>query len=253
LAKFIQRYALWHAYDARCVYCGEPMLFNDMTHDHILPKILNKELEQKNKVLSEYGLDDTFVIESYDNWIPCHFRCNRQKGDTIYNKPSTIHLLGIAAAHSEKAIKIEDGFKTAKRFDNILFGLASMVEEGIINLEFIIQFLKEQKSRDADQIVIAFSLMFNEVLESGLLPDNAPKDYSGLCDWLEKDLESILTRLISNKFYTCETSDDGESFSVRVAFVNLNVNEINKFSSDWWEILEVEWYSEIYEDYPTTK
>ena len=38
--SYVERYALWRAYDGRCFYCEKPLDFQDMTVDHIIPEWL---------------------------------------------------------------------------------------------------------------------------------------------------------------------------------------------------------------------
>ena len=74
-----------------------------------------------------------------------------------------------------------------------------------------------------------------------------PEDYPSLCDWLEKDLVKQLSALLTCSFYYPEASErTGETLSVRLAFLQLNLNEVESFSSPWWEIVEIQYYSEVY-------
>lgn len=68
-----QRWAVFETHGgqtyARCWLCDEPLFFRDMQVDHILPEwLLDDEHEARLKeVLTLFGLDDSFKINSYSN------------------------------------------------------------------------------------------------------------------------------------------------------------------------------------------
>ena len=64
---------------------------------------------------------------------------------------------------------------------------------------------------------------------------------------MEKDLIKLLRSLLTCSFYYPEPSQrSGETLSVRLAFLQLNFNELDEFTSPWWEIVEIQYYSEAY-------
>jgi hypothetical protein len=98
-----------------------------------------------------------------------------------------------------------------------------------------------------EPIVITFSLKTAEVLREGLPATALQTDYPGFCDWLEEDLIKQLSSLLTCSFYYPEASQrTGETLSVRLAFLQLNCNELDEFTSSWWEIVEIQYYSEVY-------
>ena len=85
------------------------------------------------------------------------------------------------------------------------------------------------------------------MLRKGPQTTELPTHYLGLCDWLENDLIKLLSSLLTCSFYYPEALQrSGETLSVRLAFLQLNFNELDKFTSPWWEILEIQYYSEVY-------
>ena len=103
----IKRIALYQAYGERCFYCGKPLLFREMTVDHILPQILQRDPLRKNQILTELGLPESFDIENYNNWLPCHQSENREKSEIIFENAQAHYFLSIAKEKSKKAIIIE--------------------------------------------------------------------------------------------------------------------------------------------------
>lgn len=81
--KFPQRYAVWHCHGRRCWLCREPLRLEDTTIDHFFPESLLVNDTLRLRVLSEYGLTDSFSINSFSNWLPCHAICNQKKGSRI--------------------------------------------------------------------------------------------------------------------------------------------------------------------------
>ena len=127
-----------------------------------------------------------------------------------------------------------------------------VIPEHILDDAEQLQVIKIQYGLDTDfsinePIVITFSLNTDEVLRKGSPATALPTDYPSLCNWLEKDLIKQLSSLLTCSFYYPEASQrTGETLSVRLAFLQLNFNELDKFTSPWWEILEIQYYSEVY-------
>ena len=83
--SYPERYAVWHTNERRCWWCKEPLRLAEATVDHVLPESLLDDEDMREAILVEYGLSKDFNINGYENWLPCHSRCNQSKG----NKPPT--------------------------------------------------------------------------------------------------------------------------------------------------------------------
>jgi hypothetical protein len=243
----IKRFSLWLAHGGRCRYCSEPFPFAYMTTDHIIPKRLKEEPEKLKDILKICGLPENFDLESYENWIPCHQKCNREKTGMIFEINSIVFFINIAKQYAEKAIKIEENILTKRMLEQNLATIGCLIEEGIIDKDCIEIYLKETKPRDNDQIVISFGVTYEEIENKREIP--GIKECS-LDDWLKQDLIKNLKDIVSSEFYICEEGDSGDCLSIRVAFKSVNPEEIYQFKSPWWEMLEVDWYSDIYEEMP---
>jgi tetratricopeptide (TPR) repeat protein len=103
----IKKTALWRAYNQRCFYCKKLIPFKFLEIDHILPEYLLSNYEKVQAIKDEYGLDKNFEINSYYNWLPACYPCNRDKGGTIPKKETALFWLQIAAQHYRKIEKIE--------------------------------------------------------------------------------------------------------------------------------------------------
>jgi hypothetical protein len=263
MVDLFQRLALYHAHNERCVYCREPILFSEMSVDHILPQTLLKDLPRRERVLADYGLPDDFDIESYNNWLPCHQGDNRQKGDTIFPKANCIFFIGLASDKAETAKKIEGEWRASKKNDRHLYHIQVGLRNGTVSInqltQVVIDYQQEIYPKSSEEvadeefsenpnepIVITFGLTMETVYEQEIYDEETLDSYPNLCDRLQADLITQLSSLISCKFFVCEDYRDGEAFSVRIAFENPDPENLSKFTSEIWEVLEIMWYSEIY-------
>ena len=82
--KYSERYAVWHCHGQRCWLCLKPLRLVETTIDHVLPESLLKSEERRATALNEYGLDEDFNINGFENWLPCHAHCNQSKGNATY-------------------------------------------------------------------------------------------------------------------------------------------------------------------------
>jgi len=102
--------------------------------------------------------------------------------------------------------------------------------------------------------VATFGLAIEELLENWELPPSAPSGYPVplqyvyLCDWLEKDLDERLQASPIKEFSYPEASKrTGETLSVRIVFKWRPTKEPLDFGGlDWWELLEVVPFEEVY-------
>lgn len=263
MIDFYKKLALYHAHFERCAYCNKPILFNEMTVDHIVPKTLLENPERKKQVFSDYGLPDDFNIESYNNWIPCHQWENRQKSDTLFIKSSALFYIGVASERAKDAEHIENQWRTAKRNDRLLYQLNVELRNGHLSTDQIFNVVDEyqhdvqhiESSEITEEnvevpnepLIIAFGITIDTVVEEDLYEKDLIENYPELCDRMMVDLLYQLSAKVSCKSFVCEDLRDGEAFSIRIAFENPNPDEIFKLNIYPWEILEVGWYSEIYD------
>jgi len=245
-----QRFAIWRVYGEKCFYCEQPLAFTDITIDHIIPEHILDDPQQLEAIKIEYGLDADFSINDYCNWVPAHQHCNRRKGTAIYSaSPALIMILEDAQKKGKQARKEVDRLIKNKNAGDILGKLGIALQRGIVLKDDVIAVLNSisPQREQYEPIVITFSLNTDDVLRKGSLATGLPTDYLSLCTWLEKDLIKQLSSLLTCSFFYPEASQrTGETLSVRLAFFQLNFDELDKFTSPWWEILEIQYYSEVY-------
>src|SRR5262245_25606081 len=76
-----ERWAVFSTHGTRqgtkCWLCDEPVNFRDMEVDHILPESLFDAPAALQTALEAFGLSPKFELNSFENWLPSHPRCNR--------------------------------------------------------------------------------------------------------------------------------------------------------------------------------
>lgn len=245
-----KRFALWHAHAGRCPYCGLPVRLLDMQVDHILPEWLVCDPQQFSRVKREYGLDDSFDLRDYCNWLPTHPGCNRRKGVVLPDRNVSLFFISLARGKLAQARAEEERYLRSRTADQLVGKLLTAVERGVLTKQEVfaaLASLPEPVRTTFDPIVVCFGLSMEELLEGGELPANVPTDYPSLCDWLEADLlQRVQSVFGSSCFYPEASARSGETLSVRLALIDPDLNALSGADWAWWEILEVESYSTLY-------
>lgn len=254
-AKTIRRQSLWEAYGKRCFYCDRLLLFGDCEIDHIISQDLKKKPKERKRLFKHYGLPDSFEIDSLENQVPCHPHCNKKKGNKRYSQRAITFYIEQASEKTDKVGNLEQMYTKALKKDYGQALINMILERGLLSkvdiLNIIEQYELAKVNLSDETHVITFSLSIEELLESGLLPDDAPRYYPYLCDWLQEDLVDHLASIISTPFHPVEDKRDGEVFSLRVVFIRLDKKEFSRFSIDWWEKFHEGRFSEAYGESPS--
>jgi len=173
-----------------------------------------------------------------------------RKGGIVYQRtPALIKALETVRRKAERAKAEEEQIRRSLEKGDLLGRLGMALEKGFVAEDEVTNVLQRASARREfyEPIVITFGLNFAEVLSSGIEQQGVPLGFAQLCDWLEKDLVTYLSSQLSCSFYYPEPSQrTGETLSVRLAFLLLAFDELESFTSPWWEILEIQYYSEIY-------
>ena len=162
-----QRVALWQAYNKRCAISGEPLSFEQLHIDHILPEKLLNNSEELEHLKANYGLKENFDINGYYNWLPVRSRINLQKGGLIYSESNARYYLEIAQRHYGKVLKYEQRFNKYIAKEELLLPLKAAIEIGIFSSQEAIKYL-EGLSND-EQFYLLNELHFNERIISGYI------------------------------------------------------------------------------------
>lgn len=257
--SYIERYALWKAYDGRCFYCEKPVDLRDMTVDHILPEWLSEHPVKLRQLCQEYDIHENFPrfqINDFANWVPAHaLKCNVRKGDRIFPKRMTLLLLEDVQRRLHKVRQELETISQRRNISRVLGSLSAAIENRHLTVREVRKFVEQiEKSQHAGEpLILTFGLMIEDVLDSEALPNEVPREYPYLCNWLELNLVKHLRTIITTPFhYTQPSERSGEGLSVRIVFPNLDDTQLERLSLPWWEILEAgnfwEIFGERYED-----
>ncbi|HEY5590348.1 MAG TPA: HNH endonuclease signature motif containing protein [Paludibacter sp.] len=126
--SLVERQSLYEAYDKKCFYCGELVYFRELQIDHIVPENLLSDIDNLNQYIQESKLADSFIINSYFNWVPTHSRCNNRKSGEVFTLVTTLYYLGLVERRMKKIQAIENAIKAKLESDilitTIVFALA---------------------------------------------------------------------------------------------------------------------------------
>lgn len=163
----VQRVALWQAYKNRCAISGEPILFEQLHIDHILPEILVNNPRELEQLKINYGLGDNFNINSYYNWLPVKNRTNSQKNAMIYRESTARYFLEIAFNKYEEVITLQNKFNKEMSKEKILISLNAAIEMDILTSEEAIRYL--QQLSEYEQFQLLKELHFHERIIDGYI------------------------------------------------------------------------------------
>jgi hypothetical protein len=216
---------------------------------------LKKKPEERKRILNYYRLPQSFDIDSLTNQVPCHSMCNNKKGSKRYSKNTVLHYIEQAKSKSQKVNQLENYYKTTLQ-KNRGEGLIKMIlKHGLLSTSEVIRITRYYETSKPKLIdptnVITFCLNINELLESDYLPEDAPREYPYLCDWLNDNLLEHLASIISTPYYPVEDSRDGETFGLRIVFFKLKQKEFSNFSIGWWEIFHEGTFTRVYGEPPS--
>lgn len=245
-----EKFSLWHAYKKMCFYCKELIPFQEVTIDHILPEVLIETPKKLLELKEYYGLDRDFSINDYENWVPCHAHCNQEKGSkTFPASPAMINQLDIAEKKAKKARVEESKLTKSLRSAEILGKMEVSIEKGEITRQEVARLLENLNYQQQllQPFVVTFGINIIDLLNEDERLRSLSLDYPQLCDFLENELQTYINSLISSSYFYPEQSNrTGETLSVRLAFLNLDLDELEKFRDPLWELLEIQYFSDIY-------
>lgn len=145
----IERYAVYKVFSGKCQWCGEPLEFKDIHIDHLIPEMLLENPEKLATILFSYGLDDSFDINDFENWIPLHPHCNTRKNDAVYsNLPIVRTLLDRCATNKDQARRIKIKLEREPKKSEILVRIKSALDRDVINKEELQQFILDFSLED---------------------------------------------------------------------------------------------------------
>lgn len=163
-----RRIAIWEAHGRRCIYCNQLILFNDLEIDHIIPERLSKTPKRLVIVTKNYGLQDNFDLNSFDNLLPAHQICNSRKTGLLFKKSTALYFLEIAAAKAKQAAIEEQSIFRRSRRDRVLASLQVALEAGELSRADVTAITNKIET-EPDAIETIHELQFSNRIVKGLL------------------------------------------------------------------------------------
>jgi hypothetical protein len=146
-----QRFVLWRVYNRICAYDNLPIdTFAEMEIDHIIPQHLLQTPQQLQALLAGLGVPD-LDLNSYDNWLPVHGRCNRDKGGELQPEASLHYFLGVARRHGARARAEELRLARQAKSENHVASIAYLIETGELSLNDVLSALNSVVPRQAGE------------------------------------------------------------------------------------------------------
>jgi len=130
----IERIALWMAYSRTCAYCGELIQLRDLEIDHIIPGSLEDRPDGLIRLKDELGLPSGFALNSINNLLPTHGRCNLRKSDQVFEPSRLRYFLEIAEGKLDAIRRLIPRLELQASKERLLGAVQSGLESG--NLDF---------------------------------------------------------------------------------------------------------------------
>lgn len=104
----IERWVVFTIHGEKCYLDDHPIDLQSMQIDHIIPEFLLTQPEKLFEVLRQFGLPQTFDLNSYANWMPACGRHNNRKRCRVFEPTPLIQIhLQAAAEKMARAMEIE--------------------------------------------------------------------------------------------------------------------------------------------------
>jgi hypothetical protein len=149
--NLIERQSLYEAYDKRCFYCGELVYFRELQIDHVVPENLIYNKKEYETFKKQSGLSDSFQINSYQNWVPSHSRCNNRKSGAMFDQKTTLYYLELVKRKIDKILKIESSIKSKLDSDILLTTITLALSENKLDFSeiksLVAQYDKTEKAK----------------------------------------------------------------------------------------------------------
>jgi hypothetical protein len=150
-----ERYAIWKCHEERCWLCIEPLSYKDTTIDHFFPEKLLNENQKRIEILGEYGLrDDSFNINNFENWLPCHASCNQRKSTKVTKfVPGNSIILEKLISKADKVRQTYNQLTKDKKTDKVFLALLNALETEEISFDDLVEFIKPLSEKENIQFV----------------------------------------------------------------------------------------------------
>lgn len=125
-----ERYAVWKTLGPNCQWCKEPVEYKDCHIDHIIPETLINDSQNLAKVFTNYGLETSFNLNSFENWVPIHPSCNQSKSAIVIHGTPIIQQL---LEHVKSKVTETEALRDKWKNQNQTAKLERIIEKGFLS------------------------------------------------------------------------------------------------------------------------
>lgn len=143
------------AFDCACYWCDEPLEFAHCAIDHVIAEVTPAKTLTRIRAL--YALNDSFAVNSFENWVPAHTSCNSKKATLLEPRPSPamVTIFRDISRRADTARKIAQRAVSEKQRGKILAQLTAAIEQGLVQRSDIISPVPEGPNPLADANEVA--------------------------------------------------------------------------------------------------
>jgi hypothetical protein len=126
------RYALWAAHDFKCFYHNEPLRWDELCIDHIIPEYLADKPIELAFILKQVGLEPGWSLTDPPNLAPSCHTCNQRKRDKLLPPNQLMLYLHEAEAKAPEVDVLRKRFNEERRIGRAQAQLEFALASGLI-------------------------------------------------------------------------------------------------------------------------
>lgn len=200
------RRVLWNAFNKKCFYCNEVLLYNNFQVDHVIPESFGRE-----NAIKFYELAENFEIDSYYNLVPTCFPCNNKKRDKRFDKKHILYYMNMISAKIPDIDRLEKEIENLDKKSEISAIFSTYLKE--FNTHELINILLKQKLPKNQKRTLKeanYKIVLLDIEREFILPDKYDTQYYFYIDFEE------ITRIFSGS---------------KLTFIFEKLKDVNKFHS----------------------
>jgi len=144
----VQREAIWQVYKKKCFYTEEPLPYNELEIDHVIPEHLANKPEELESLKTRLGLPPSFDIYGYENLVPCKNSWNGKKGGRTFGDRRLQFFLDFTEKKKPEIEKKIEEIKKQNSRINPIKKTAQHLEAAQISLVEMTSIIESYKNRN---------------------------------------------------------------------------------------------------------
>jgi hypothetical protein len=173
------RRAIWTAYAMRCFYCREPLRWDDLRIDHVVPESLSNDADALRAKLTELGLPESWELQANANVVASCDKCNARKRELTPPANQLILWTTETRTKAPRIAEIRQVFEREDRKDLVIAQLETARGRGLLTNEDVDRLRLSVDSDPDTPIRLLTSLQF---LENASFTELRPSEAERLLD-----------------------------------------------------------------------